>query len=746
MGWLNLFDKVVGPGFSKKFIANTQKQAVLKVESRISKKKKKGQDISFDEIEKKKYESKGIIGEIELENYRFGDMNDFRLQLDQSEEFEKDNPEISNLYSKMWKFYNGAYQKFLRPSPIERLARRKYVVDIPKNIFGDYVNRYSLKITESKEYKDLKTNKEKKEYLEIKVFLFKIIFKKGLLGEKLDDPKYAHYYTELPLELRKIYEDGLNFVGVNEKDKKLILKIREKREAQMKTIRAWIDEFNSNESIKKNPKFKKLMLQTILQHNVHWMDKNENGEWRKKKIKNSKREAIDVDTGIRYGIKSEQDDFPQIDNYTHDVLSKMNELFITLYAEDPVYDTPIPPGRTFREIAIEIYGEELVQMADEGNLREMYYHLLQESKASDYDLDSVVQEKKEYGPEDFKKFSFWNGDGSEKSEREKKLEIQRLTNYVQDTRSKLCLRQASDAKTYLKGGDIYVLCVPSLVKEGDKMVPKKIPEVALRIITKRDEVGKITEETVDEKEIHGNADNQGITPNFISVARMFVTQKNLDGVYRFKNVEDLEVKFADAELLEQVKTKIENLKNGGPDLDARELRFLYEVYRPVRTFTINSNLDGTMEDLRIQRYRILLDNNSVYVNGTTREQVDVLEKLRVTGFAKMFGVEIDKVTFTKDGLKQVHSDITKVVVGNLPLKFDESSFELVRNLQEITGFLYLQSVDPMDRKANFDFSDLGNLKRISGIELTQQDINGILSGKIITFPKGTDPRLKRIFY
>jgi hypothetical protein len=153
-----------------------------------------------------------------------------------------------------------------------------------------------------------------------------------------------------------------------------------------------------------------------------------------------------------------------------------------------------------------------------------------------------------------------------------------------------------------------------------------------------------------------------------------------------------------------------------------------------------------MEDLRIQRYRILLDNNSVYVNGTTREQVDVLEKLRVTGFAKMFGVEIDKVTFTKDGLKQVHSDITKVVVGNLPLKFDESSFELVRNLQEITGFLYLQSVDPMDRKANFDFSDLGNLKRISGIELTQQDINGILSGKIITFPKGTDPRLKRIFY
>ena len=101
----------------------------------------------------------------------------------------------------------------------------------------------------------------------------------------------------------------------------------------------------------KNSKFKKLMLNTILQWDFEWLDKNEDGSW---KVKETRRG------------KNTRDDFPQTDNYTHDVLSKMNELLNML--NDKVGNRDGSPN-----LARITYGDEAVKIAQSGDIRLLYF-------------------------------------------------------------------------------------------------------------------------------------------------------------------------------------------------------------------------------------------------------------------------------------------------------------------------------------------------------------------------------------
>jgi hypothetical protein len=253
-------------------------------------------------------------------------------------------------------------------------------------------------------------------------------------------------------------------------------------------------------------------------------------------------------------------------------------------------------------------------------------------------------------------------------------------------------------------------------------------------------------------------------------------------VYRFRNVGDLEVKFADAEMLESVEEKInemEKLKKSGieivqggeHDLVERELKFLYEVYRPITTFGAGGGLAeltmvGKMHDLKKRRDEILL--------GLLQKE-RVLVELRKKDYAKMFRCRPEEIYFMNSYHLEDKPKSSKVLITLIP-KYDLDRLHLrmsglveglnLNSVEVISGCLpigYLDKFPNLKEVTQFIYSDssydkrpenLGtNLEKVGGVGIEIKDRAFIKSFPIshrdrerTTFPEANDPRLKRIFY
>lgn len=537
-----------------------------------------------------------------------------------------------------------------------------------------------------------------------------------------DDWREARYIVReeyKPREVRKTKEEVLKKLRP---EIELLIKMnylnkyQDTRERQILSLRPWLDYFKNMYDItpKKERKnflrFAVLMLRTVLKHDIYWMDKDEEGEW---------------DTGER-GSRNLELDFPIFDSdLTPEILAQLK-------------------GYVLNSIAIGgkarygFYGledeEEFGKAYEQGDIRKTYFLLKEEIQLSRFNYEQVVKKEKESWQE---VFTFKNC----QTEEEKRVVANSLSKAVKNSRG-FCLKSPSTAYDYLSSGDIYIYNVEYSVdlnkgkknNLGEDLLPnlKKvtIPEIGVHVF--RDKNGK---ESINPKELHGNAPNQGIRPEFLGVAKKWVSESN------FNNKDEFETKFADAEMLEDVKKKVDNLEKGGPDLDSRELKFIYQIYRQSEGFEL-SNIAQFYVDITNLR------NIRCGIIDTSERDFDLkLEEQEKKDFVKMF--ETENIlslgrTVNKPDLR--NSGKEKIVVGSVSLT--DLDLAYLSNTEEITGELHLRcnyGQEGFEERLKM----LSKLKKVNGIEISDEDKRLLLkygNNKFPSLRNGNDSRLKRIFY
>lgn len=386
------------------------------------------------------------------------------------------------------------------------------------------------------------------------------------------------------------------------------------------------------------------------------------------------------------------------------------------------------------------------------------------------------------------RFSFKNVDGTLKSKGEQENITTKLAE-VSDATFDLCLKGYTKSKEYLQAGDIFIYTVTKKVIKDGKEIYFEVPEIAIHV--KKDET--TGEEYINPNEVHGNGENQGINPQFLEIAREFVTQKKVvvgpngesQEVYRFSNAQEFEMKFADTKMYHQVKDKIENMKKLAEsgvkiesgdenDLTAKELKFLYQIYRRVIGFELASEggLAGKVDELYKIRLKILHpttfnDNNSYPI--TRGEQVAVANVQRKKDLADMFQIPEAAVMKTAPiahsfvGVSKYWNSVNHLGLGLLDgglllgyfqnkngqheQKFS-NSLKVVRGVCELGGCIDLQNLREITGELKLNLINVekfDHLKKIGGITLTDEDRHGIKNGMFVKFPNSSDPRLAYVY-
>lgn len=297
---------------------------------------------------------------------------------------------------------------------------------------------------------------------------------------------------------------------------------------------------------------------------------------------------------------------------------------------------------------------------------------------------------------------------SEKEQKVKAIELAELCKYGND----FCIKGLATAIDYLKKGDIFIYTVQTKLASG-LIVP--IPVIA--ILVNRPKGERYSSEYIDLEEIRGNGPDQSIKPEFIPIAKKWVEDSD------YVNKGEILAKFYDQEMYNAIKLKVENLANSGEDLNPNELKFLYEIYRPVYLFELDVQSNP--------RFTLL---------GKLKQEREA--KMDTDVYQKMFPgkriLHLGRVAQEKD-VNELRS--VDVVVGVVSLT--DTNVDCIKEVEEITGELYIKS----DGKNIEDKLDkLKKLRKIKGIEVTDEDKRWLLGGGFKHFPEGNDRRMGEVKY
>jgi hypothetical protein len=328
--------------------------------------------------------------------------------------------------------------------------------------------------------------------------------------------------------------------------------------------------------------------------------------------------------------------------------------------------------------------------------------------------------------------------------------------YVKDSDT-FCIKESISAESYLSTGDLYILCVPTKLRnKKGQIVVKNYPEIALHV-----QSIPFSGERINPNEIHGNGLNQGIRPEYFRLAKEFILQKktfaNGQENFRFANAQELDTMFSDTEMYNKVEEKVNSMiSTGNIDFSKEELKFLYQIYRPVKGFTLNDNMAAQVDFLKRQRFVNIshLKSGQNRHHLTRGQLLDVADEQRRVDYGKMFDCKseevfwggMDVLTNVDYGSIYEQEPSVKVVVGNLTRSVSrpreippiEMQSKFLSSIQVVVGNLDVEYV------VGFE-----NLKEVAGIKLTEKDHKEIeemaQKGRVI-FPREDDPRLKYIHY
>ncbi len=506
------------------------------------------------------------------------------------------------------------------------------------------------------------------------------------------------------------------------------------REKQLNSLKPWIDYIRDASY---EVKFKYYVLRSILQYDLYWLDEKTDEQ-----IEKEEKENLDL------GNKDKK-----VSKWVH---GKRN---VGSIKEFPTFDPDIAPGvlgqmrqyiNIIQTMGFGVVSNGLIPMESglavlNADFRDLYSAIRDEIESTRYKEEDL--ESREEG----RWLPVFTIKGLDTEEEKDQIAL-KLAKQVQFSRG-FCIKGVATARDYLNRGDIYIYNIKAKTKGTKERKTKliNIPEIAIHIIKNHK-----AEESINPLEIHGNGTNQGIEKEYLPIARKFIAES------KFANKDEFELKFADAELLIEVKGKIANIKSGGGNLSARELRFLYEIYRRVETFESGSaNTMQILREKRIAAYFGAFNEEMIMNSGYAERKKKEADGLRLKDFNRMFGPNVSEVIVSAGRdepwraltkyMSQVINRIKdfkkgrKIVLGSLNLKF--GGIKDLGNLEEITGSFFLPSdkdaggLDPKNK-----LHSLGKLSWVGGIELTDEDKRKILSGEIYSFPEPEDPRRKKIFY
>lgn len=493
-------------------------------------------------------------------------------------------------------------------------------------------------------------------------------------------------------------------------------------DSQKRSLMGWVDYFRT---LPGNFLFMQYVITEVLHYDFYFLSRDlQTGKWKNERRKDLK------DRRNYCGA------FPQFESdFSPLILSRMS--------------TYIDASDDINVLRQKTQDEKIIQAVQKKDFREMYFYIRErvlEEKRVLEGLKIVPGEGKWLN--DGKPFSIKGLDIDKPKDKEKIDEqvygVMRATQYSKGQ----CIKEYKKGLEYLKDGDIYIYSVNKTDIEG-KVYP--VSAIAIHVFN---------DGRINSNEIHGDGESQGIEPEYLEIARAFVNQKEKiigeDGIereeYRFANAQEFDIKFADTIMYNRVKDKVEKLgksdENGKPypDLEPNELKFLYQIYRPVEGFELGTggglkNKVDALKHLRLQK----IGNKKVDLITAEKEQMNI-------DLIKMFSCLPENVYYKIRGqavdLKELTSNI-KVVVGDL---FRESVsvprgmspwdfvFSAQSELEVVTGTMSLDMTQYPK-----------NLKEVAGITITPEDrkemeesaANGFGS---IHFPSESDSRVGKYIY
>jgi len=500
------------------------------------------------------------------------------------------------------------------------------------------------------------------------------------------------------------------------------------RKKQLETLRPWISYLAGNYE---DLNFIFLILREVFKYDSGWLDKHPDGNW--------KRGERDKKTKNGYPVFNA--------NIMPRVLSRMWDLL------NPMYNSPHGEGNWGAHLS-----SDLKDLARSGNIRELFYRIYQEifRKSLTYDNFEGDPVSKEWLPV----FSFKDC----KSQEEKDVVARALMKATEDS-PQLCIAEYAQAMNYLNRGDVYIYNVKYKLKPAAAdLIGKEyvlIPELAVHTY-----LGSGNHEYLNEQEMHGNADNQGINQQFLPILTEFIKDKN------FANAESVtEQRIADNNLYYDVKKKVEK----GGQLTIRDLVFLHQLYRePGKLFELHTNGQLHVRNLlyrwgeRLSREQgkklseeEVFEHDMRIVFGLSENQRVEFPTWSPSKKVAMYnemssktGLIIGPITSSSLSGRLIGSEFgvdritgLKAIVGNaVGYRKRQGEKFVFSNLEEITGYLSCNHENMSIQDYFLDREMFPKLRRISGIDLTEADLELIFSGKIGYFPQHDDPRFKRRFY
>lgn len=509
------------------------------------------------------------------------------------------------------------------------------------------------------------------------------------------------------------------------KDKKV-------REAQLKSLDSWGKYLANNYD---DLGFIYFVMRSLLKYDIHWENRQS---------------------------KNTTKVFPTFDTYSPGVLAQIYDIFKFHTNEtDTVGDIVARVINGSRVLAGNV---TLIQAAESGDFKTMYQVLrrrAQIEKQKREGLESVegtgswVQIVVENGVKKVRsKFSFKDEKGNELSKEDKEKEATRLAELGMNS-DNFCFKGVGTAYSYLQTGDIYIYTVKKkgqvevgTDENGEKVFEDfllDVPEIAFHVFH---------DGNINMKEIHGNAENQGITSEYVRVFAEFI-----EG--RFKNSNEItEQRLLDAQMYDVVKKKLKK----GLDLSREELLFIFEVYRKAEEpFDLNPSGSLLVPSLTLRWFENYCKKNTLKVD---------YENASKYGYMELFGIKdseyLPALQYKNSyhlgypegiggGIRMVSGDLeTFEIEGsrkNEQKKYDFSSLEYVTGsvslfatnlpkLKEIFGvFRCVTDGGGVVKRENFP-----NLEKIHGIALTKKDKENIFSGSIKYFPPKNDPRVEKRRY
>jgi hypothetical protein len=408
------------------------------------------------------------------------------------------------------------------------------------------------------------------------------------------------------------------------------------RAKQWEDLKLWFQYFKRLPDMEENMNFIYFVLRSVLEYDLNWLDTDEAGTFKYKQ---------------RERTKTNRSHFPIFEpDLTPEILARMREFMAinefsgferlsdAVRGALPEYAASSPLNRAMLN----------------GDFRTMYNIFRERVKLGRIDRRQIIEKVSEgwLPPVTY--------EGVKESDRAKVA--QRVSDLTVSSHG-FCIKSPTTANDYLRRGDLYFYMVKYKVDrnkgkkdaEGNVLPPDiievEIPEIAIHI----EKISGLSHQKdgeimyrINPHEVHGDGPKQGILPEFMPIARKWIEDSN------FENKDAFIVKFADAEMLSVVKKKIENLPDG-EDLNTRELRFLYEIYRLVTTFQVDSVSNDEVDRLKELRFEKITRRGDVPLNIEGRiARMDI---------AKMFGVEPDEVFFAHSSSDIYHiSEKTKVLV------------------------------------------------------------------------------------